>query len=271
MKRFLASLLLIATLFSQTVPLVSAGTLITDKINTSATTLTSGSTTDIGAAASQYITVTGNNTITSLGVSNAGVSRRVNFSGNLTLTYNATSLILPGKANINTNPGDIADCTSLGSGNWQCTYNAVNIPAFLVLNSTSPTNVVGNTGTTYTVPFSTVIFDKGSNFASNTFTAPVTGKYQFNAQVRLTNLAALMVSFQMNIVTTARTYFTNISLPTGGSTNGDYSISLSVLADMAATNTAIVQIRVIGGVSNTAGLIGDATNAYTFFSGYLVN
>ena len=41
-------------------------------------------------------------------------------SANLTLAYNATSLILPGNANITTVAGDVGTFISLGSGNWVC-------------------------------------------------------------------------------------------------------------------------------------------------------
>ena len=43
------------------------------------------------------------------------------FSGILTLTYNATSLILPTSANITTQAGDCMDIESKGAGNWVCT------------------------------------------------------------------------------------------------------------------------------------------------------
>jgi hypothetical protein len=42
------------------------------------------------------------------------------FAGALTFTHNATSLILPGAANITTAAGDVAWVESLGSGNWRC-------------------------------------------------------------------------------------------------------------------------------------------------------
>jgi hypothetical protein len=42
------------------------------------------------------------------------------FAGALTFTHNATSLILPGAANITTAAGDVAWMESLGSGNWRC-------------------------------------------------------------------------------------------------------------------------------------------------------
>ncbi|MDE3021924.1 MAG: hypothetical protein KGI54_08700 [Pseudomonadota bacterium] len=82
--------------------------------------VTAASTTDIGAAASSNILITGNTTITNLGAVAAGTVRIVRFSGTPILTYNATSLILPGSANITVAVGDCAQLESLGSGNWVC-------------------------------------------------------------------------------------------------------------------------------------------------------
>ena len=76
---------------------------------------------DIGAATGNYVNITGTTTITALGTIAAGAKRVVQFSGALILTHNATSLILPGNANITTVAGDTAEFVSLGSGNWICT------------------------------------------------------------------------------------------------------------------------------------------------------
>jgi hypothetical protein len=80
--------------------------------------LASASTTDLGAQTSPAIQVTGTTTITSFGTVAAGVRRFVRFAGALTLTHNATSLILPGGANITTAANDRLIARSLGSGNW---------------------------------------------------------------------------------------------------------------------------------------------------------
>lgn len=80
--------------------------------------IASAATTDIGAAASPNVRITGTTGITSLGTVAAGTRRFVSFAGALTLTHNATSLILPGAANINTAAGDNMVARSLGSGNW---------------------------------------------------------------------------------------------------------------------------------------------------------
>lgn len=81
----------------------------------------SAGTADIGVAASNNVRITGTTTITSLGTAAAGITRRVRFAGALTLTYNAVSLILPTSASIVTAADDMAEFTSLGSGNWICT------------------------------------------------------------------------------------------------------------------------------------------------------
>jgi microcystin-dependent protein len=69
-----------------------------------------------------FITITGSTTITSFG-SNCpvGTEKIITFAGALTLTWNATSMILPGAANIPTAAGDTARASYLGSGNWQVT------------------------------------------------------------------------------------------------------------------------------------------------------
>lgn len=80
----------------------------------------SATTTDIGAADSDYVTITGTTTITSLGSTTTKNHIWVKFSGALTLTYNGTSLILPTAANITTVAGDTAEFIRISGSNWQC-------------------------------------------------------------------------------------------------------------------------------------------------------
>lgn len=76
----------------------------------------SAATCDILGAASDLIEITGTTTITSLGT---GTNKRkfVRFSGALTLTHHATTLILPGGVNITTVAGDTMVVVSDGSSN----------------------------------------------------------------------------------------------------------------------------------------------------------
>lgn len=85
-------------------------------------TLASAGTVNIGAASTNDITVSGTTAITAFDTIAAGAMRTLTFSGSLVLTHNATSLILPGAANITTAAGDVAEFESLGSGNWRCYF-----------------------------------------------------------------------------------------------------------------------------------------------------
>jgi hypothetical protein len=85
-------------------------------------TIASAGTTNIGAANAEYLAVSGTTTITAFDTVAAGIYRVLKFDGILTLTHNATSLILPGAANITTAAGDVAGFVSLGSGNWRCQW-----------------------------------------------------------------------------------------------------------------------------------------------------
>ena len=82
---------------------------------------------NLGAATGEYVVITGSVGISSLGTAQAGTERNVVFTGSLTLTHNATSLILPGGSNITTAAGDTATFRSEGSGNWRCTGYQPNI------------------------------------------------------------------------------------------------------------------------------------------------
>ena len=83
-------------------------------------TIASATTTDLSTVNDGDITVSGTTTITGFGTLTAGIKKILTFSGALTLTHNATSLILPGAANITTAAGDVAIMRSLGAGNWKC-------------------------------------------------------------------------------------------------------------------------------------------------------
>lgn len=85
------------------------------------TNIASAATTDIGAAVGNYVKVTGSTTITAFGTVQAGSRRTVEFTGAPKLTYNATSLILPGAVDYYASAGDVLWFVSEGSGNWRCT------------------------------------------------------------------------------------------------------------------------------------------------------
>jgi hypothetical protein len=116
--------------------------------------IASASTCPIGAATGNYINITGTTTINAFDTVQAGTRRIVNFNGILTLTYNASSLILPTSASIVTAAGDTATFISLGSGNWICTqYQRANGRALVsTAGTTYSTAVILTSGTTWNVP-----------------------------------------------------------------------------------------------------------------------
>lgn len=86
--------------------------------------IASATTTDLSAATGGYVHITGTTTITGFGTVSAGIRRKITFDGALTLTHNATSLILPTGASITTVAGDTCEAMSEGSGNWRVLWYA---------------------------------------------------------------------------------------------------------------------------------------------------
>lgn len=111
----------------------------------------SASTTDLGSFLGNFLQITGSTAITSFG-SSASTSRAlffVTFAGILTLTYNATSLIIPGGQNITTASGDTAILQYLGSGNWQVlAYYQAATPASGIAAGSFTATLTGMTATT---------------------------------------------------------------------------------------------------------------------------
>ena len=91
------------------------------------------------------------NSTTSFDTVAEGINRKGRFTGALTITHNATSLILPGAANITTAANDRYEARSLGSGNWIVTkYQKADGTGTGTLG-----NAVGNTGEAETHTLST--------------------------------------------------------------------------------------------------------------------
>lgn len=105
-------------------------------------TVTAAATTDICATPNAVQTINGTTTITSFG-SNCvvGVRKTLIFSSATPITYNATSLIIPGALSYTTSPGDIAEGIYLGSGNWRL-INITKIDGSSVTNSALPLGTV---------------------------------------------------------------------------------------------------------------------------------
>ena len=133
-------------------------------------------------------------------------------------------------------------------------------PAFLVSATSGQTNLSDDT----TIAF-TEIFDQGGNFASNTFTAPVTGRYQLNLQMYTNEVDYDGAFAQFKLITSNRNYLTVVD-PGAFDSNPDYwSFTIAALADMDASDTASVQLDFGSGHGNTIDI-----STFSYFSGFLV-
>ena len=136
-------------------------------------------------------------------------------------------------------------------------------PAFL---ATSPgeLNITGN-GTLATLAFTTEVFDQGNNFASSTFTAPVTGKYALFASVTVAALATNHTEQNFQIVTSNRTYRGEYFTYASSCPFTGFSYKIAVLADMDAGDTAVVKLV----ISNGSLVVDVEAGDYSRFSGFL--
>lgn len=101
-----------------------------------------------------YFDITGTTTITSLGSPSntvTGWEVTFRFAGALTLTHNATSLILPNAgSNITTAANDTATFRYLGSGNWICVnYTQASGPGGLRISTSSSANATSGGSVTH--------------------------------------------------------------------------------------------------------------------------
>ena len=140
-------------------------------------------------------------------------------------------------------------------------------PAFLARNSVTDSNVTGD-GTEVTIDFDTEVFDQGGDFASDTFTAPVTGRYQLNVSCEVSGVTSSHTIGQLQIKTSNRTIMAdqNDTFQSAGS-NGQCMYHGAFLADMDAGDTVTCTMT----VHNGSQVVDIAAQNNTHFSGFLAS
>ena len=126
-------------------------------------------------------------------------------------------------------------------------------PSVLAFNSGAATNVTGN-GADYTLLYATEIYDQNADFASPTFTAPVTGRYLFTANCAAINITASATSVYLSIQASNRGHWSVEQDPTAG----DLRKWISCIVDMDAADTATAHLVVYGESSDVVDI--DAAN-----------
>ena len=111
-------------------------------------------------------------------------------------------------------------------------------PAVLVTKSTSTLNMAANTTVTHT--WDSEVFDVGGDFASNTFTAPVTGKYLVTLQMRWQNIPTNFNYIQTYLATSNGTRYMGLFGSGTDIFNAEvdyYRDGQSLIIDMDANDT----------------------------------
>lgn len=120
-------------------------------------------------------------------------------------------------------------------------------PLVIANLTTGGTNETGD-GTAFTVTFNTETKDQNADYASPTFTAPVTGSYEVSTHVSCAGITSAHTSSILSIITSNRTYSTIFNpFAIFDATNGVVSWVRSVIADMDAADTLTVTIKVTNG------------------------
>ena len=188
-------------------------------------------------------------------------------------TANDNSIIFDGNAqDFHIGLDDSADSLTIGLGSTLGTTSHMVIdanghvtkplqPAFMVHPSSDQDNL--STGTT-TVAFGTERYDVNGDFASNTFTAPVTGKYLFTVSLYLEQIPIDSNYIECFIDTSNRDYYHSFDPRGFDQTPILMSASWSIVADMDASDTCLVK------VTQSAGSTTLDVNTASHWSGCLL-
>ena len=136
-------------------------------------------------------------------------------------------------------------------------------PAFQARPASEQSNLPINAYTQ--IVFGTEVFDIGSNFAPNVFTAPVAGKYALHLSLRVDNMDIDTTFYDFRIVTSNRDYKFFQGMAQFDADGYSHAITISCVADMDASDTAQVKVDI-----PNAGASQADVNGNSFFSGMLI-
>ncbi len=138
-------------------------------------------------------------------------------------------------------------------------------PAFMAEPSSTQSDLAINTSNLQ-INFGSEVFDQNGDYntSNSTFTAPVTGKYQLNVNVFFVDINADYSYLYLQIKTSNRNYRSQIQ-PQVFDSNGGFSMQISHICDMDASDTATITCQLPNTGSNQTDV-----NTYSQFSGYLV-
>jgi hypothetical protein len=166
---------------------------------------------------------------------------------------------------------DSTDSLTIGKGSTlgtttSMTFDANGIitkplqPAFLVIPASNQSNLANND----VIAFGTEKFDQNADFASNVFTAPVTGRYQMDVNVGLLDVDSAAAFIGLKIESSNNHFYLLVD-PDFGQDAAYWDLQWSGLIDMDASDTITIKFMQNGGTAQA-----DVEDAHSHFSGYLV-
>ena len=216
--------------------------------------IASAATTNLANATGWYLDITGTTTITSFGTVDEGQQYTLRFVSALTLTHNATSLILPGAANITTVANDIAVMMSLGSGNWRCIdyQRASGLPGDVTLTGTQTlSNKTLGSGTAFgAVPTGLDASLTAKGIIEQATDAEAIARADTARALSPSNLAAVTTASAISgmiLSPTDKSYKLVVKCPFAGTVNETVTIS----ASGTCTATFKINTTALGGTANS--------------------
>ena len=226
---------------------------------------------DLYLEGDMYLTDAGSITTSVGDLTLNAVGEDIVFKGNGTERFrfvldSTPELRLVGNSKIDSSGTLEIECTGAITLDETHGFTSQNTPCFSAYNSSLDQDLTADGSTYTTIDFNTEVFDVGTNYASDTFTAPVAGKYFFTTGVTVRNQDTdKWVMIQIH--TSGGSYST---WGWQHNTYDDYTThTVSCLVDLSASETAIVRGKAeAGGTDGDYDIIGGA--AYTYFQGYRV-
>ena len=139
--------------------------------------------------------------------------------------------------------------------------------AFHVTKGTNQSPIGPTINTEYTVTWTSEEYDIGSNFSGSQFTAPVAGKYVFQAQTMLTSTETGGNYYWMRI-NTSNGNIGEIQSIKYASNPTYVSLGAHCIVDLAEGDTAWVGVRYGSVVGSNPDIVVD--DSWTWFMGYLL-
>jgi hypothetical protein len=140
-------------------------------------------------------------------------------------------------------------------------------PAFHVTKGTNQSPIGSTINVEYTVVWASEEYDIGGNFSGSQFTAPVAGKYVFQAQTMLTGTETQGNYYWMRI-NTSNGNIGEIQSIKYASNPTYLSLGSHCIVDMDAGDTAWVGVRYGSVVGSNPDIVVD--DSWTWFMGYLL-